>query len=68
MFPSPMAENKSHLSIFPKICLPTFHLASVGKEGQDFDWQQFWGFVRDLVAGRKPHRAPWLVDSLGLLP
>ena len=39
VFPSPLAENTSHLSISSQFCLHVFHLASVRREGQDFGWQ-----------------------------
>ena len=38
--PSPPTENKSHLSVFSKLCLHIFCSASVGREGQDFGQQQ----------------------------
>ena len=41
VFPSPLVENKSHLSISSKLCLCIFLLASVGWEGQDFGWQHW---------------------------
>ena len=39
MFPCLPAENKSHLSISSKLCLRTFYLTLVGREGQAFGWQ-----------------------------
>ena len=41
LFLSLLAENKSHLSISPKLSLRILHLASVGREAQDFGQQQF---------------------------
>ena len=39
LFPSPPAENYSHLSISSKLSV-FFHLALVGREGRDFGQQQ----------------------------
>ena len=41
VFPSLLAENKSHLSISSKLSLRIFYSASVGREVQDFGQQQF---------------------------
>ena len=57
VFPSLLAENKSRLSIFSKLCLCIFHWASAGREGQDFGWQHW------LMSASPIALSPWLFDS-----
>ena len=67
VFPSPPAENKSHFSISSKLCFHIFHSASVGREGQDFSWQQVLAtryFPGDKVVKNPPAKRwrfnPWV--------